>query len=245
MQKIKDISILEPLLAEDEIAHLNLLGTVKLIDDYDLFVDDSDNPRGYLLQKREWNIFYAEDYQAEEVLLSELLTEPRRFAGILKQCYDAVASRAEIDWQEICYLYYLNPDNYRYQPPEHQVDYLTLEDAEEVDSHYTYSSQNPDSLKYIKMCISNFPTAVVRDEQGNPLSWSLVRDDGSLGIAYTKKEHRRQGLAISVNRELIKRAIEFGLKPYVHIVTDNLPSQGLAEDLGFQRYGRVVWFATR
>ncbi len=243
MKKITEPEKLANLLAKDEIIHLNIKWTIELIDEYELFVDNRETPQGYVLQKRDWNIFYADNEEAEKILLADLLDKPQKFAGVMEEAYEAIARRREIDWQEKCFLYFLDPDDFTYQEPEHEVDNLKPADAKIVDQHYTY--RNPDSLDYIKKCIDNFPTAVVRDEKDQPLSWALVREDGSLGIAYTKKDYRRQGLALSVNTELTKRAIEFGLKPYVHIVIDNFPSQRLAESLGFKRYCKVFWFATK
>ncbi len=100
-------------------------------------------------------------------------------------------------------------------------------------------------LSILKKTIQERPTAVIRDDEGNPISWSVVRDDGSMGIAYTLEEYRRQGYAAAVNMELLKRTIDFGLIPYVHIATDNRASISLAERLGFKRNGKVVWFATK
>ncbi len=62
---------------------------------------------------------------------------------------------------------------------------------------------------------------------------------------YTKKEHRGKGLAVSVSVDLIKKAFNLGITPYVHIVTDNSASVSLAEHIGFKKYGEIVWFGTK
>lgn len=244
MYKASNAEIIEDLIAKDKIAHLNTSGLIRLRDQYELFVDDLDNPRGYIIQKDDWNIIYYEEVARDAVL--EMATEkPRKFSGVHKRFYDRVKAIREIDFYEICYLYYLEADNFKYEEPEYQVDSLKAEDARIVDEHYTYQSEDDTSYEYIKKTIQERPTAVIRDEEGWPISWSVVRDDGSLGIAYTLEECRRQGYAAAVNMELLKRAIDFGLMPYVHIITDNRASISLAEGLGFKRNGKVVWFSTK
>ncbi|MGM0420300.1 MAG: GNAT family N-acetyltransferase [Bacillota bacterium] len=244
MQKVEQISILGDFIAQDKIAHINTIGVMKICDDYSLYVDDFDQPQGYLIRRDEWNIIYYNSSRAEAEVIKMAVEKPRKFSGVHRRFYEKVKEKREIDFYELCYLYYLLPDDFKYQEPDHEVDYLTKDDAEIVDHHYTYQSEDDTSYDYIKKAIQERPSAVVRDEEGNPLSWAILRDDGSMGIAYTREEYRRRGLAEAVNMELLKRTIDFGLIPYVHIVKDNRASLSLADELGFIRYGEVVWFAT-
>lgn len=245
MFKVEDVEIIEELIAKDKIAHLNTSGVIRLRDQFELFVDDLDNPGGYIIQKDEWNIIYYENEKTKESVLEMATEKPRKFSGVHKSFYDNIREKRDIAFHEICYLYYLEADNFNYEEPDCEIDKLTVDDARVVDKHYTYQSEDDTSYEYIKKTIEERPTAVIRDERGNPISWSVVRDDGSMGIAYTLEEYRRQGYAAAVNIELLKRTIDFGLVPYVHIVTDNRASISLAEGLGFKRNGKVVWFATK
>lgn len=245
MDKAENAEIIKDLIAKDQIAHSNTIGIIKLRDRFDLFVDDLENPQGYIIQKDDWNIIYYEGEKARESLLEMAVEKPRKFSGVHKRFYDDIRKRRDIDFYEICYLYYLEAADFNYQKPEYEIDSLTVEDARVVDEHYTYQSVDDTSYEYIKKTIQERPTAVIRDQEGNPISWSVVRDDGSMGIAYTLEEYRRQGYAAAVNMELLKRAIDFGLMPYLHIVTDNRASISLAEGLGFKRNGKVVWFSTK
>ncbi len=69
-----------------------------------------------------------------------------------------------------------------------------------------------------------------------------MREDGSLGVMYTREAYRKHGLAPQVSRHLIKKVIKKGYQPYVHIVVDNMASRNLAEELGMVNYGCVKWF---
>ncbi|MBF8435634.1 GNAT family N-acetyltransferase [Halanaerobiaceae bacterium Z-7014] len=244
MHKVKQPEILDSLIADDKIAHLNTSGIIRLKDDYDLFVDDLKDPDGYIITKDDWYIVYYKE-EAREDVLEMAVEKPRKFSGVHKRFFDDIREKRKIDFHEICYLYYLEADDFNYKEPEYEIESLTVEDAKVVDEHYTYQSEDDTSFEYIKKTIQERPTAVIRDDEGNPISWSVVRDDGSMGIAYTLEEYRRQGYAAAVNMELLKRTIDFGLMPYVHIVTDNRASISLAERLGFKRNGKVVWFATK
>ena len=245
MDKVIDVEIIKDLIAKEQIAHLNTIGVIKLRDQFALFVDDLENPQGYIIQKDDWNIIYYEGEDARESVLEMAVEKPRKFSGVHKRFYDEIKKRRDIDFYEVCYLYYLEAADFNYEEPEYRIDYLTVEDTRVVDKHYTYQSEDDTSFEYIKKTIQNRPTAVIRDDEGNPISWSVVRDDGSMGIAYTLEEYRRQGYAAAVNMELLKRTIDYGLMPYLHIVTDNRASISLAEGLGFKRNGKVVWFATQ
>ena len=244
MNKVEDVEVIKDLINEDKIAHLNTSGIIRLKDDYDLFVDDLEDPDGYIITKDDWYIVYYKE-KAREDVLEMAVEKPRKFSGVHKRFFDDIREKREIDFHEVCYLYYLEADDFNYKEPEYEVDSLTVDDAKIVDEHYTYQSEDDTSFEYIKKTIQERPTAVIRDDEGNPISWSVVRDDGSMGIAYTLEEYRRQGYAAAVNMELLKRTIDFGLMPYVHIVTDNRASISLAERLGFKRNGKVVWFATK
>ncbi|WP_350344468.1 GNAT family N-acetyltransferase [Proteinivorax tanatarense] len=245
MYKINDSKVLINLLSKDKIGNINTIGRLKFQKEYNLFVDNLNNPQGYILQNDEWNVIYSQDSKTTDKLLDSLLKKPQNFAGILRKYYDLIEKKAEIEWNEFCYLYYVTPESLKIKKPKHKVDSLTLNDAEIVDYYYTYRSEHPKSLDYLKNCIQQRPSSVVRDENGNPISWALVREDGSLGVMYTKKEHRGKGLAISVSVDLIKKAFDLGHTPYVHIVTDNSPSIALSESIGFKKYGEVVWFGTK
>lgn len=244
MERLKDESKLYDMLEKDKLTHINTRGVMKLRDDYDIFVDNREQPTAYIVQKDDWNIVYAKEDDTARKMLDELLTEPRKFSGVWKRYYELAAELADIKFKTICYLYYLPPEEFEYEEPEYKVESLREEDAEVIDYYFPYSSEDSPATERIKHRIRNYPSFTVRDEEGNPLSWALLKDDGSMGMAHTLKEYRKQGLAHAVNMELIRKVIDLGLTPFVHIVVDNYPSQSLGEQLGFKRYGKVAWFGT-
>lgn len=249
MQKLDDENKLQPFFSRNEIAHINAMGIMELRNDYDIYVDEKDNPGAYLLQKGEWNILNTKDKtvnEAAEKFVDEILAEgPQKFSGVLYRFYEMVGNKTEIEFAEPCHLYYMKPENFAYEPPEHEVDSLQVEEAEIVNHHHPYSEDKLEDINRIKRLIRNYPAYTIRDKEGNPVSWALLRDDGSLGMAHTLKEHRRQGFAYSITIELLRETIEMGLIPYLHIVTGNAPSISLVEELGFSKYEeKVVWFGT-
>ncbi len=247
MQKLDKEDKLQAFFSQDKIAHVNTAGVINLKDEYEIYVDDKEEPSAYLLQKGKWHIINTADTtvnRAAAGMVEEILAEGSpKFSGVLHKFYELIAGKADIEFAETCYLYYMKPENFVYEPPEVAVDSLKVEEAEIVNHYHPYSEDVPEDINRIKKLIENFPAYTVRDREGNPVSWALLRDDGSLGMAHTLKEHRRQGYAYAITIELLQSTIELGLTPYLHIVTDNSPSISLAEDLGFNRYDeRVVWF---
>lgn len=241
MIKVNDNRIIEKLINSDRIATLNAVGRMKYTKGWEIFADSIDNPKGFILNSDYWKVIYSlYDDVALELLKGLEKGKETGFSGVLKKYYDMLKELRNIKWEEHCYLYYLDAKALDTSRIKHEVGPLRLEDAEIVNEFYTYKSD--DSLEYIKECIRERPSSAVYDEKGNPISWAVVREDGSMGIMYTRKEHRGKGLAISVTIDLAKKVIDDDWIPYVHIVTDNKPSIKLAESIGFKRYGEITWF---
>lgn len=237
--KLNNIKEIDKLLNEDKILNLNALGRIKFNQNYNLTVDEL--KKGFLLQLDYWHVVYSgTDHVAEELIRNIDTKTEKGFSGVGVKYYQLAKKHHEIKWEEPCYLYYLEEHNLNTSLLNHCVDSLTEKDAELVNEFYTYKDEN--SIEYIRDCIISRPSSVVRDEQGNPVSWALIREDGSMGVMYTLKEHRGQGYANSVSVDLAKKAFDLGLTPYVHIVKGNTPSVKLAENLGFKFHCDVMWF---
>lgn len=244
MEKIKDKKVIEKLINIDKIGTLNAVNTMKYEKEWDIYVDNKVNPKGFVVNSRMWNIPFGED---DDVIISMLkgldYSKEQNFAGVLKKYYDMVKDMKDIAWEEHCYLYYLDKENLDLDNINHEVGSLDVQHVETLDKYYTY--KDDESYNYIKECIETRPSSAVFNEKGEPISWCVLREDGTMGIMYTKKEHRGKGLAISVSVDLAKKVIDNGGVPYVHIVTDNNPSINLAETLGFKKYGEIVWFGVK
>ena len=251
MEKLQDYDRLESIFSHDRIAHINAIGVRELCDDFEVYVDDREEIKSYVMTKKQWYIVNSLDDRealdsAERMIDDILNAGEARFSGVRDRYFEMVRDRSGIEFYERCYLYYLPPENFTYEEPDQEITSLREEEAEIVARYHPYSSEDEkDSVSRIRRMIKNYPAYTIRDEDDQPVSWALLRDDGSLGMAHTLKEHRRKGLAAAITVELLKETIEMGLIPYVHIVTDNSPSISLAEDLGFKRFqDEVVWFGT-
>jgi len=52
---------------------------------------------------------------------------------------------------------------------------------------------------------------------------------------------RGKGYALNVTRAMIRKLLEMGKVPFVHIEETNTASMNLALKAGFRKYGRVHW----
>ena len=237
--QIKNINDVTDLINEDRILNLNIIGRLKFDPQCEITMDDEE--KGFVIKCDYWHgIFSTDDLVAEELIKKINNDTEKGFPGVGEKYYHMVKKHYPIKWDEFCHLYYLEEKDLNTSLLAHTVDSLTERDVELVYEHYTYKSE--DNIGYIRDCIMSRPTSVVRDPQGNAVSWAVIREDGSMGIMYTLKEHRGKGYALSVSVDLAKKAFNLGLTPYVHIVKGNTPSVKLAESLGFKYYGDVVWF---
>ena len=244
MEKVNDVKIIENLINYDKIATLNAVNMMENEKQWDLYVDDAKYPKGFILKCGYWNIPYSPYDDVAYKMLKEIdFRESSGFSGVLLKYYEIVKSLKEIDWTEKCYTYYLDSKDLDLNKIKHNVRSLRIEDAQMVNQYYTYKSE--DSLDYIKSCISNRPSSAVFDSDNNPISWAVLREDGTMGIMYTLKEYRKMGLAVSVSIDLAKKVIDGGKIPFVHIVTENEPSIKLAESIGFKKYGEIMWFGVK
>ncbi|WP_202708059.1 GNAT family N-acetyltransferase [Sporosalibacterium faouarense] len=241
MDKTTDRRVIENILQNDKIATLNAAKMMENEENWEILVDDISNPKGFILRCGEWNIPYSlNDKIALKMLNSMEFRKTEGFSGVLKKYYDMIKESKKIEWEEPCYLFYMNKEDLDTSKLQHEVKSLRLEDVEIVNEFYTYKDE--ESFEYIKQCIIQRETSAIFDDKGNPISWALVREDGTMGIMYTKKEYRGRGLAASVSIDLAKKVINNNGTPFVHIVTNNDASISLAKSIGFKKYCEVMWF---
>ena len=155
---------------------------------------------------------------------------------------DKIKEKYTIDWENPCDLYYLPKENLNLSKIKNEVKSIDINDAETVDYYYTYREEN--SIYDIKDDILNRPSSAIY-VNGEIVCWVLTHDDNSLGIMYTKKEHRRKGYAVDVTLDISKQHIKMGNIPFLHIVESNNMSPRLALGCGFIHYGKVTWFGIK
>lgn len=203
------------------------------------------NDNGFIFEHDGWFIPFAKTYADINGLLQAYdFGEKAEFAAIPKTTADFVLKSLkdyECIWDELCVMMYL-PDEAKeaYMLEENELDALSESDLEIVNHYYTYKDE--ESYAYLKDCILKNPSSVIRNEAGEPLSWALLREDGSLGVMYTLPEARKMGYALKVSKDLISKTLKRGLTPYVHIRVENEASIALAKGLGMVKWGEVLWF---
>lgn len=243
MIKINDLNCINALIEKDNIATLNIKGRIKYMDNCVIFADNSKCPNSIIVNSGHWSIPFASDDDVMFDMLKKMNFKEAGFSGVLIKYYDMIKEIYNIKWEDRCFLYYMCPENLNVSKIKHKVSNLQLDDAVHVNENYTYKGKN--SLEVIKRCISERASSAVFSIDGDPISWVLIKDDGSMGIMYTKEKNRGNGLASSVSINLAKRIIDAGDIPFIHININNKASIALAESIGFKKYGEVMWFGVK
>jgi pterin-4a-carbinolamine dehydratase len=238
----------EDILRKDRLKTFHIRGRLKS-NSPSLYVDHIDHPKVLMLKDEEWYAPFSENvYDMIKSLNEHEFHENIDFCGLSLDIAEIIMKELkgyEVVWQEHCVLYYLPEDAYQsylYLEGD-SLESLEEEDLETVNEYYTYKSE--DSFEYLKDCITKFPSSKIKDESGRLISWALMREDGSLGVMYTKKDYRNKGYALKISKDLISKAVKINHQPYVHIVVDNYPSRKLAEVLGMIYYEDVMWFGVK
>ncbi len=243
MIKTDDFSIVSNLIEKDGIATLNIKGRIKYSDSCEIYIDNEKEPNAMIVRSGYWNTPFAYDDSEMVRMLKEMKYKDAGFSGVLIKYYDMIKEIYEVRWEEACYLYYLDPKKLNTSRIMHRVSNLELSNAEYVNEFYTYKGKN--SLEAIKRCINKRPSSAVFDKNSVPISWVLIKDDGSMGIMYTTEENRGKGIATSVSIDLARKIIDKGDMPFIHINVDNKASIALAESMGFKKHAEVMWFGVK
>jgi serine/threonine protein kinase/SAM-dependent methyltransferase len=121
---------------------------------------------------------------------------------------------------------------------------LGLEHAEAVNATWKFRSES--SLKKIQSIIASGRTmaAFANDNDEVPVSWMVTYENGSMGMLFTQREHRRRGLASAVAKRLVQdhHLPTPESRPFLYIEVGNHASMRLfGERLGFQAQADVAW----
>ncbi|WP_459195589.1 GNAT family N-acetyltransferase [Wukongibacter baidiensis] len=220
--------------------NLNILGIIENISDVDIYVDDEKNPRGVFIKRGYMHYIYSnEDSFIDEVAETFFKEGFFGFAGVEKSIAEKIKGKFQRHWENPCTLYYLPEENLNLDLIKNEVQSVDIRDAEIVDKYYEFSHSQ--SLQAISRDIKDRPSSAVYVD-GEIASWVLVHEDNSMGIMYTKKEHRKKGYAVDVSIDLAEKIINSGKIPYLQIIEENNMSPGLAKKCGFEKCGHVSWF---
>ncbi|KAB3529221.1 GNAT family N-acetyltransferase [Alkaliphilus serpentinus] len=247
MHKVKNLVAIENLLREDPFANLNVIGRMASNRNVDIYVDNLENPQGFILKDEEFLAPYSRNEEVIKGLLDHIQKDDMiDFCGIpvkMASLVENYLTDYEMNWEEDCHLYYLPEDKVKEFIADETLPSLKEEDVDIVNQHYTYKGEG--SREYLLECILNRPSSVIRNDGGEPVSWALVREDYSMGVMYTLKECRKKGLAEKITQDLIYKVIQKGYTPYVHIIWGNTASMGLAEKSGMINWGHIRWFGLK
>lgn len=112
-----------------------------------------------------------------------------------------------------------------------------------ADTPYIYeNSKYKDyiSIEYIQERICNgIGLGIYRDKK--LVAWAITHDDGAIGFLNVVEEYRRKGYGSDVTVAMIKKLLEQGEIPFVHIEEDNEKSMNLAIKTGFRKDRRIHW----
>ncbi|MFL0247721.1 GNAT family N-acetyltransferase [Candidatus Clostridium stratigraminis] len=231
-------------LKKDLLINLNIMGIIENEPKAKIFVDNVENPKGIVVDNGYFHYIYSkEDNFLEKIMESFNKDGYYGFSAIEKSIADKIKDRYKvIDWDNPCTLYYLPKENLNLESIKNEVRTIDVKDAETINGFYEF--QGPDSLEEIRKDILERPSSGVY-KNGELVSWAVTHDDNSLGIMYTKKEHRRMGYAEDVTVDLAAKHILQGKIPFLHIIERNNMSPGLAKKCGFEECGKVVWFGIK
>lgn len=234
IQRVKDF------IEKDKIYNLNIKAVIENLKKYDVYVNDTKDINGVLLNRGYFNHVYTENKNFIEDIRNNFIKKGEYgFSGIRYDIAEKIKKGYNLNWENKCSLYYypdLSVDISRIQG--NPID-LKIENAKEVDYYYTY--RNDFSINEIENDISERPSSCIY-EGTNLASWVIVHVDNSMGIMYTKEEYRGKNYALYVSLDLTDKILKRGNIPYLHIVESNKMSPGLAVKTGFTKYGKVNWF---
>lgn len=227
-------------LKQDLIINLNVLGVLENVPELEIYVDNLESPKGVVISKGYMHYLYTKDDSFIEEVINTLLKDGfYGFSGVERSIANKIKSRFEVTWESPVTVYYLQEKDIDLTQLKNEVGSIEIKDAETVDEFYTFRS--PDSLKTIKQDIEKRPSSAIY-KNGEMVCWVLVHDDNSMGIMYTKEQHRNKGYSVDATLDLSSKIIKSGKTPFLQIVEGNNMSPGLAKKCGFIPYGKSDWF---
>ncbi|XDB63505.1 PREDICTED: glycine N-acyltransferase-like protein 3 [Capra hircus] len=111
-----------------------------------------------------------------------------------------------------------------------QLTYLSVADVDLLNQTWSRGG-NEQCRRYIANLISCFPSVCVRDDKGNPVSWSMMDQFATMCHGYTMPEHRRKGYNRLVILTLARKLQSRGFPCQGNIVDDNTTSINLAKSI--------------
>ncbi|XP_006190795.1 glycine N-acyltransferase-like protein 3 [Camelus ferus] len=118
------------------------------------------------------------------------------------------------------------PDTRFLMRPSPRLTYLSVADADLLNRTWSRGG-NEQCRRYIASLIACFPSVCVRDDQGNPVSWSITDQFATMCHGYTLPEHRRKGYSRLVALTLARKLQSRGFPCQGNVLDDNVSSISL------------------
>ncbi|XP_055471332.1 glycine N-acyltransferase-like protein 3 [Psammomys obesus] len=122
------------------------------------------------------------------------------------------------------------PDHSFLTGPSPRLTYLSVTDADLLNRTWSRGG-NQQCLHYIAKLIACFPSVCVRDEKGNPVSWSLTDQFATMCHGYTLPDHRRKGYSRLVALTLARKLQSRGFPSQGNVLDDNTASINLLKSV--------------
>lgn len=229
-------------LNKNKVINLNLIGFLENVPDAEVYVDDEANPTGVVARKGYYSSLYTENDAFLNEVLDTLYKEDGfyGFRAVYRPIAEKIRSRFLVNWESLNALYYHPEKEVDLSRIKNPVKSIDIKDAEIINHYYTYKDEV--SLDKIKDDIENRPSSAIYVD-GDIASWVLIHNDNSMGIMYTKEDHRGKGYAEEVTLDLVNKILKSGHVPFLTIVDGNNMSPGLAKKCGFIHEGVYTdWF---
>lgn len=96
------------------------------------------------------------------------------------------------------------------------------------------------SIDYINDRISNGIALGIYEDK-KLVAWAITHDDGAIGFLTVLDEYRRKGYGSQVTIAMIKKLLEQGEVPFVHVEEENEKSINMALKIGFKKERKIHW----
>ncbi len=240
LKRIKANEAIIDFLKQNYLLNQNIIGVINNAPKAEIYVDNEINPKGVFVRNDYWNYLYSDNDEFIDEASKTLFKKGYYgFGAVERSIGEKIQKKFKIHWNNPCGLYYLPKRNIDTSLIKNKTSSIDIKDAEIIDKYYEY--RHPGTIEVIREDIINRPSSAIY-KNGELVSWVLVHIDNSMGIMYTKEEHRRNGYAVDVTIDLASKILKEGNVPFVHIVKGNNKSEYLAKRTGFERYGDVIWF---
>lgn len=243
--------IIKFLKALEDVSYLSMIGVLENVDgsifgnekdQIAIFLDRAEDPNYIVVREHEyWHHIYYKNTDAIKMAKRDYFDhlETYGFDATDEEVFNYFKGSATLEWEEPCYLMVLEPEGFNYVKPLVDLDVCTGEDAPLIDSYYTFKDEY--SVNFIRDNIANRPSSMYR-VGGEPASWVMVHRDNSIGIMFTREEYRGQKLAYQLSMDIIKKIVDQGGIPFIHVGIDNKVSYSLSEKCGFKAAKTIYWF---